>query len=107
METVGHGPAIFMAEGDGGHNLAGLTSGWGDGCYPTWIGRAASGEACALLPISVSHPAISTSGPDRRPRGGKQWVVRCAEVCKSLQGFVSCFTLRVASRWCQLGSLCR
>ncbi|WP_308080475.1 DUF4241 domain-containing protein [Streptomyces sp. NK15101] len=49
METVGYGPAVFMAEGDDGHSLAGFASGWGDGCYPTWIGRDASGEVVCFV----------------------------------------------------------
>ncbi|MFI1659607.1 DUF4241 domain-containing protein [Streptomyces sp. NPDC020472] len=49
METAGYGPAVFMAEGDDGHSLAGFASGWGDGCYPTWIGRDASGEVVCFV----------------------------------------------------------
>ncbi|MFF8608185.1 DUF4241 domain-containing protein [Streptomyces sp. NPDC015346] len=49
MESIGHGPAVFMAEGDDGHNLAGFTSGWGDGAYPTWIGRDVSGEVACFV----------------------------------------------------------
>jgi hypothetical protein len=32
-----------------GHTLAAFTSGWGDGFYPTWIGRSASGEVTCFL----------------------------------------------------------
>ncbi|MFD8304914.1 DUF4241 domain-containing protein [Streptomyces sp. NPDC059690] len=32
-----------------GHTLAAFTSGWGDGCYPTWIGRTAGGEVTCYL----------------------------------------------------------
>ncbi|MEV5974465.1 DUF4241 domain-containing protein [Streptomyces sp. NPDC051921] len=49
MATVGHGPAVFMAEGEDGHTLAGFTSGWGDGCYPTWIGRDTAGEVVCFV----------------------------------------------------------
>ncbi|MFF3961082.1 DUF4241 domain-containing protein [Streptomyces griseorubiginosus] len=32
-----------------GHTLVAFTSGWGDGFYPTWIGRSASGEVTCFL----------------------------------------------------------
>lgn len=34
---------------DGDHTLAAFTSGWGDGFYPTWIGRTAGGEVTCFL----------------------------------------------------------
>jgi len=34
---------------DGGHTLAAFISGWGDGFYPTWIGRTADGEVTCFL----------------------------------------------------------
>ncbi|MBT2439921.1 DUF4241 domain-containing protein [Streptomyces sp. ISL-36] len=57
METIGHGPAVFMAQGEDGHNLAGFTSGWGDGCYPTWIGRDEAGEASCFVTDFLIVPA--------------------------------------------------
>ncbi|MFF7287682.1 DUF4241 domain-containing protein [Streptomyces griseorubiginosus] len=32
-----------------GHTLVAFTSGWGDGFYPTWIGRSASGDVTCFL----------------------------------------------------------
>ncbi|MFF5974646.1 DUF4241 domain-containing protein [Streptomyces sp. NPDC012769] len=59
MEGVGHGPEVFLAEGEDRHNLAGFTSGWGDGCYPTWIGRDADGEvACFVTDFLVAPPEL-------------------------------------------------
>ncbi|MEJ8642329.1 DUF4241 domain-containing protein [Streptomyces sp. MS1.HAVA.3] len=49
METVGDGPSVFLAEGEDGHTLAGFTSGWGDGCYPTWIGRDTEGRVTCFV----------------------------------------------------------
>ncbi|MEV7519974.1 DUF4241 domain-containing protein [Streptomyces sp. NPDC091371] len=49
MEAAGDGPMMFLAEGRDGHNLAAFTSGWGDGAYPTWVGRDAAGEITCFL----------------------------------------------------------
>jgi hypothetical protein len=45
-----------------GHTVAAFTSGWGDGAYPTWIGRSASGEVtCFVTDFFVApDPAEST-----------------------------------------------
>ncbi|MDN3025096.1 DUF4241 domain-containing protein [Streptomyces sp. S.PB5] len=38
-----------------GHTLAAFTSGWGDGLYPTWVGRTATGEvACFVTDFFVA-----------------------------------------------------
>ncbi|WP_020121019.1 DUF4241 domain-containing protein [Streptomyces canus] len=42
------GPHLVTAPSTG-HTLAAFTSGWGDGFYPTWIGRSASGEVTCFL----------------------------------------------------------
>ncbi|MGW6705610.1 DUF4241 domain-containing protein [Streptomyces sp. NPDC054956] len=49
MESVGDGPAVFFATGLDGHTLAAFTSGWGDGAYPTWVGRGADGGVVCFL----------------------------------------------------------
>ncbi|MET9602080.1 DUF4241 domain-containing protein [Streptomyces sp. NPDC006459] len=49
MEAVGDGPDVFLAEGEDGHTLAAFTSGWGDGCYPTWIGRDTEGRVTCFV----------------------------------------------------------
>lgn len=39
-------------------NLIAFSSGWGDGAYPTWIGRTADGEvACFIADMLVVHDA--------------------------------------------------
>ncbi|MET8770631.1 DUF4241 domain-containing protein [Streptomyces sp. NPDC004658] len=56
------GPYLVRST-DGGHTLAAFTSGWGDGCYPTWTGRSASGRiTCFLTDFFVApDPAESAS----------------------------------------------
>ncbi|MEW2132176.1 DUF4241 domain-containing protein [Streptomyces sp. NPDC005435] len=34
---------------DAGHDLIAFSSGWGDGAYPTWVGRGADGEITCFL----------------------------------------------------------
>ncbi|MFF2773625.1 DUF4241 domain-containing protein [Streptomyces sp. NPDC058052] len=43
------GPTAFVAEGENGHTIAVFASGWGDGLYPTWVGRDADGEAACFV----------------------------------------------------------
>jgi hypothetical protein len=41
-----------------GANLIAFSSGWGDGSYPTWIGRTTDGEvACFIADMLVLHDA--------------------------------------------------
>ncbi|MFF4256067.1 DUF4241 domain-containing protein [Streptomyces sp. NPDC001663] len=42
------GPHLVTSLGTG-HTLAAFTSGWGDGSYPTWVGRSATGEVTCFL----------------------------------------------------------
>ncbi|MFB6695635.1 MULTISPECIES: DUF4241 domain-containing protein [Streptomyces] len=49
IDAVVDGPQVFLARGEDGHTLAGFTSGWGDGCYPTWIGRDAEGRVTCFV----------------------------------------------------------
>jgi len=46
--TWGPGPHLVTAP-DTGHNLVAFSSGWGDGVYPTWIGRTATGEVTCFV----------------------------------------------------------
>lgn len=42
-----------------GHDLVAFTSGWGDGAYPTWIGRTATGEvACFVTDFFVAADPV-------------------------------------------------
>ncbi|MFD3633480.1 DUF4241 domain-containing protein [Streptomyces sp. NPDC058664] len=49
MDGSPAGPTAFLVEGEDGHTVAVFDSGWGDGCYPTWIGRDADGEAVCFV----------------------------------------------------------
>lgn len=42
-------PTAFVAEGENGHDIAVFASGWGDGLYPTWVGRDADGEVACFV----------------------------------------------------------
>ncbi|MFJ4685674.1 DUF4241 domain-containing protein [Streptomyces sp. NPDC091377] len=42
------GPHLVTSPGTG-HTVAAFTSGWGDGAYPTWIGRTTAGEVTCFL----------------------------------------------------------
>ncbi|GGL96833.1 hypothetical protein GCM10010129_45760 [Streptomyces fumigatiscleroticus] len=56
------GPYLVTSPGTG-HTLAAFTSGWGDGCYPTWIGRSATGEVtCFLTDFFVAPEPAATAG---------------------------------------------
>lgn len=39
--------ALVAAPG-GEHDIAVFNSGWGDGAYPTWVGRTAAGDVCCF-----------------------------------------------------------
>ncbi|MER5583425.1 DUF4241 domain-containing protein [Streptomyces asoensis] len=76
MESVGHGPDVFMAQGEDGHNLAGFTSGWGDGSYPTWIGRAADGSVACFLTDFFVVPHESESETETGAGAGAETEVQ-------------------------------
>jgi len=40
---------VVLADPASGHNLVAFSSGWGDGAYPTWIGRTGTGEVACLV----------------------------------------------------------
>jgi Protein of unknown function (DUF4241) len=40
---------VTLADPGSGHNLVAFSSGWGDGAYPTWIGRTLTGEVACLV----------------------------------------------------------
>ncbi|MGW7290538.1 DUF4241 domain-containing protein [Streptomyces sp. NPDC054847] len=45
---AGLGPHTITAP-DTGHNLIAFMSGWGDGAYPTWVGRDADGDVTCFV----------------------------------------------------------
>ncbi|MEU0007499.1 DUF4241 domain-containing protein [Streptomyces sp. NPDC006314] len=47
-----------------GHSLAAFTSGWGDGCYPTWTGRSAAGEVTCFVTDFFVAPDPSEAPAD-------------------------------------------
>lgn len=47
-DSDGLGPLLVTSPGTG-HTLAAFSTGWGDGSYPTWIGRSAAGEVTCFL----------------------------------------------------------
>ncbi|WP_435060959.1 DUF4241 domain-containing protein [Amycolatopsis thermoflava] len=52
------GSAAQVADPASGATLAGFPSGWGDGSYPTWIGRTAGGAiACFVADFLVLRDA--------------------------------------------------
>ncbi|WP_208544350.1 DUF4241 domain-containing protein [Saccharomonospora piscinae] len=52
------GTAAQVADPASGATLVGFPSGWGDGVYPTWVGRTAAGEvACFVADFLVLYEA--------------------------------------------------
>ncbi|MGE7434190.1 DUF4241 domain-containing protein [Kitasatospora sp. NPDC001175] len=40
---------VVLADPETSHNFVAFPSGWGDGCYPTWVGRSAGGEVTGFV----------------------------------------------------------
>ena len=40
---------VVLDDPQSGHNLVAFSSGWGDGVYPTWIGRTTDGDVACLV----------------------------------------------------------
>lgn len=58
------GPHLVTAP-ETGHTLAAFTSGWGDGAYPTWIGRTATGEiTCFVTDFFVAPDPSEAAEPE-------------------------------------------
>ncbi|MET9884502.1 DUF4241 domain-containing protein [Streptomyces sp. NPDC006430] len=49
FEGAGHAAGAYRVEGEGGHSLVAFSSGWGDGAYPTWVGRDAEGAITCFV----------------------------------------------------------
>ncbi|MEV7727759.1 DUF4241 domain-containing protein [Streptomyces sp. NPDC087917] len=57
FEANDHGPGPYLITGESGHTLTAFGSGWGDGSYPTWVGRDARGEiTCFVTDFFVVPP---------------------------------------------------
>ncbi|MER5947894.1 DUF4241 domain-containing protein [Streptomyces sp. NPDC001904] len=50
FEEHDHAPGPYLVTSPStGHTVAAFGSGWGDGAYPTWIGRTATGEVACFV----------------------------------------------------------
>ncbi|HEU5471268.1 MAG TPA: DUF4241 domain-containing protein [Actinophytocola sp.] len=54
--------AAELADPESGGSLVAFSSGWGDGMYPTWLGRTATGEvACFVTDLLILREASLTN----------------------------------------------
>jgi hypothetical protein len=65
--VLGYEESRELTDDASGANLIAFHSGWGDGCYPVWIGRTAAGDVCCfvadLLTFDVMTPISTAPGP--------------------------------------------
>jgi hypothetical protein len=54
--VLGHAITAPMSDLESGTNLIAYHSGWGDGAYPTWIGRAAGGDVVCFVADMLLMP---------------------------------------------------
>ncbi len=47
--TLGYAQMAELVDEESGANLIAFQSGWGDGSYPTWIGRTAAGDVACFI----------------------------------------------------------
>jgi hypothetical protein len=66
-------PVGLVVEVVAGMPLAAFPSGWGDGCYPTWLGLDAAGEVVVVVTdfMVVTDPYLARRGA--RGRGRHLW----------------------------------
>jgi hypothetical protein len=69
-----------LSDPESGANLIAFSSGWGDGAYPTWIGRTSNGDlACFIADMvllygvvtSFTGPTSPAAAPDPNPGPGR------------------------------------
>jgi hypothetical protein len=73
--TLGDNITAELSDPESGANLIAFDSGWGDGLYPTWIGRTSSGDlACFVADMLLLHGIVSSftrgTGPAAAPDPG-------------------------------------
>jgi hypothetical protein len=57
---IGIGGAAEVDVPKAGGNILAFSSGWGDGSYPTWVGRTASGQvACFVADMQLFRQLLS------------------------------------------------
>lgn len=54
-------------------DLLPFPSGWGDGAYPAWIGRAADGDVACVVVDTLVLSGATLLGPARAPRRRRWW----------------------------------
>lgn len=54
LDAIGSGADAVKVTAPGGHEIVAFSSGWGDGAYPTWVGRTGDGHvACFVTEFAV------------------------------------------------------
>ena len=62
--VLGNAITAPMSDLESGTNLIAYESGWGDGVYPTWIGRAANGEVTCFIADMLLMPGNAAPEAD-------------------------------------------
>ncbi|MBB5802276.1 hypothetical protein F4560_002044 [Saccharothrix ecbatanensis] len=67
------GETVEVREPESGATLVAFGSGWGDGAYPTWVGRTADGDiACFVADMLVLHGATAVQDEhEDQPRSAR------------------------------------
>jgi Protein of unknown function (DUF4241) len=64
--VLGYAATAELTDPQSGANLIAFHSGWGDGSYPTWVGRTASGEvACFIADMLLFDSVVPDPGTNQ------------------------------------------